>query len=84
MVVFVDGNPGMNLQADLMAVLKRGGETVEMGIILNLHHVAHRRALLGRQVRRKALEGLSAGVGLRVPEIVLIPVERKIFGVPKS
>ena len=31
MIIFVDGNPGVNLQPDLVAILDRGGEAVEMG-----------------------------------------------------
>ena len=32
-VVFVDRGPGVDLQADLVAVLDRGGEAVELGVV---------------------------------------------------
>ena len=32
-VVFVDRGPGVDLEADLVAVLDRGGEAVELGVV---------------------------------------------------
>ena len=74
MIIFVDGNPGVDLQADLVAVFDSSREAVEMGVIIDLHFVLHRRALVRSQARRESLEGLPAGIGLWVPEIILIPL----------
>src|SRR5690242_18172421 len=74
MVVFVDRNPRMDLQPDLVPVTNRFGQWIESGVIKRIKFRQQLLSLRLGQICCKPAAKRLVFVGLRTPETVLIPL----------
>src|SRR4051794_12980147 len=69
MVIFIDRGPSPDLEANLVAVLDRGGQTVELAVIDRVQLSRDVGGAFGSN-RRKFLTGGEVGLILRLKEVV--------------
>ncbi len=72
-VVFVDGDPGVDLEANAVSIANGLGQRIEFRIVQGIEF-CQERATLFFGLREVTFEKSFVGVGLWIPETIFVPL----------